>query len=191
MDITAELIERSGGACELCLAKSELKEEAVEPTKSRGGDDYVYVCASCSSQLQTPEQMDPNHWRCLNEAIWSEVDAVKVVAYRVLSQLKDEGWPNDLLEMIYLEDNVRDWAKAGMSIDNEQKVIHRDCNGAILSAGDNIVLIKDLVVKGANFTAKRGAAVRGISLVFDNENQIEGRVNGQHIVILTQFVKKY
>ncbi len=63
MNVTAELIERSGGACELCLAKSELKEEAVEPTKSRGGDDYVYVCATCLSQLQNPEQMNPNHWR--------------------------------------------------------------------------------------------------------------------------------
>ncbi len=126
----------------------------------------------------------------MNDAIWSEVDAVKVVAYRVLAQLKGEGWPNDLLEMMYMEDDVKDWAKAGMSIDSELKIIHRDSNGAVLSAGDNVVLIKDLVVKGANFTAKRGAAVRGISLVFDNENQIEGRVSGQHIVILTQFVKK-
>ena len=45
-------------------------------------------------------------------------------------------------------------------------------------------------VKGANFTAKRGTAVRDISLVADNEAQIEGRVNGQRIVILTKFVKK-
>ena len=38
--------------------------------------------------------------------------------------------------------------------------------------------------------AKRGTAVRRISLDMDNENHIEGRVDGQHIVILTQFVKK-
>ena len=190
MDIRAELIERSGGVCELCLAKSELTQEAVEPTKSRGGDDYVYVCITCSSQIQDPKEMDPNHWRCLNEAIWSEVAAVKVVAFRVLSQLKDEGWTNDLLEMMYLEDEVKDWAKAGLLIDGASKLVHRDSNGVTLSTGDNVVLIKDLVVKGANFTAKRGTAVRGISLVHDNEDQIEGRVSGQHIVILTQFVKK-
>jgi protein PhnA len=53
-----------------------------------------------------------------------------------------------------------------------------------------VTLTKDLTVKGANFTAKRGTAVRNISLVFDNEGQIEGRVNGQRIVILTKFVKK-
>ncbi len=53
-----------------------------------------------------------------------------------------------------------------------------------------MVLIKDLPVKGAGFTAKRGTAVRGISLVHDNAGHIEGRVEGQRIVILTAFVRK-
>ncbi|MCK4709481.1 MAG: alkylphosphonate utilization protein, partial [Gammaproteobacteria bacterium] len=69
-------------------------------------------------------------------------------------------------------------------------VKHIDSNGNILQAGDTVTLIKDLNVKGANFTAKRGAAVRGISLVADNPEHIEGRVNGQQIVILTKFIKK-
>jgi protein PhnA len=59
-----------------------------------------------------------------------------------------------------------------------------------LESGDTIVLIKDLDVKGANFTAKRGTAVRNIKLVKDNVEQIEGKINGQGIVILTQYVKK-
>jgi len=37
---------------------------------------------------------------------------------------------------------------------------------------------------------KRGTAVRNIGLVADNPAQIEGRVNDQRIVILTEFVKK-
>ena len=53
-----------------------------------------------------------------------------------------------------------------------------------------MVLIKDLTVKGAGFTAKRGTAVQRISLVADNPAHIEGRVEGQRIVILTEFVKK-
>ena len=61
---------------------------------------------------------------------------------------------------------------------------------ALLAQGDTVVLIKDLVVKGANFTAKRGTAVRRIALVPDNAGQIEGKVEGQRIVILTEFVKK-
>ena len=52
------------------------------------------------------------------------------------------------------------------------------------------LFLKDLNVKGGGFTAKRGTAVRNISLVHDNHEHIEGRVNDQHIVILTQYVKK-
>ena len=53
-----------------------------------------------------------------------------------------------------------------------------------------MTLIKDLNVKGTTFTAKRGTSVRRISLVPDNAEHIEGKVNGQQIVILTKFVKK-
>jgi protein PhnA len=60
----------------------------------------------------------------------------------------------------------------------------------VLEAGDTVTLVKDLNVKGTNFTAKRGTAVRGISLVADNPEHIEGRVSGQQVVILTKFVKK-
>ncbi|MCF8466543.1 MAG: alkylphosphonate utilization protein [Sneathiella sp.] len=67
---------------------------------------------------------------------------------------------------------------------------HLDSNGVALSSGDTVILIKDLNVKGAGFTAKRGTAVRSISLVPDNAAHIEGRVEGQQIVILTEFVKK-
>jgi protein PhnA len=97
----------------------------------------------------------------------------------------------DLLEMMYLDEDALEWAKAtGEDQDDEGKVVHKDSNGNILFDGDSVVLIKDLDVKGANFTAKRGAPVHNIKLVFDNAEQIEGRVEGQHIVILTQYVKK-
>ena len=69
-------------------------------------------------------------------------------------------------------------------------LVHKDANGAVLANGDTVVLIKDLPVKGAGFTAKRGTAVRSISLVHDNAGHIEGRVEGQRIVILTEFVKR-
>ena len=65
-----------------------------------------------------------------------------------------------------------------------------DSNGTPLETGDTVVLIKDLNVKGGGLTAKRGTAVRKITLVHDNAEQIEGKVDGQQIVILTQFVKK-
>jgi len=124
--------------------------------------------------------------------MWSEVDAVKVVAWRMLNRLKNEGWTQDLLDMIYLEDDVLKWAAStGEADDESEAIIHKDANGALLENGDTVVLTKDLNVKGgASFVAKRGTSVRRISLVWDNAEQIEGRVEGQQIVILTKFVKK-
>ena len=66
----------------------------------------------------------------------------------------------------------------------------KDANGNPLQDGDDVIVIKDLKVKGASFVAKRGTAVRRISLVHDNPEHIEGKVDGQQIVILTKYVKK-
>jgi protein PhnA len=51
-------------------------------------------------------------------------------------------------------------------------------------------LIKDLKVKGSSMVAKQGTAVRNIRLDHENADYIEGRVDGQTIVIITQYVKK-
>ncbi len=89
---------------------------------------------------------------------------------------------------MYLDEDTLDWARHGSS--ESVSVLHKDSNGNTLENGDTVVLIKDLNVKGANFTAKRGTAVRRISLVADNPEHIQGRVNDQVIIILTKFVKK-
>ena len=186
-----KLIERSGSACELCSSTSGLQVYTVEPGNSTVADQNILVCDTCFTQINDPAKCDSNHWRCLNESMWSEVPAVKVVAWRMLNRLRSEGWPQDLLDMLYLDDETLNWAKAtgeGREIEAAQK--HVDSNGAVLENGDSVVLIKDLDVRGANFTAKRGTAVRNIRLVHDNPEQIEGKINGQSIVILTQYVKK-
>jgi protein PhnA len=109
----------------------------------------------------------------------------------MLHRLKNEGWPKELLEMMYLTDDELAIAKAtNEHLDDSEKVIHRDCNGVILEAGDTVVLIKDLKVKGSSMVAKQGTAVRRISLDHENANYIEGKVNGTQIVIITEYVKK-
>jgi protein PhnA len=131
---------------------------------------------------------DAPHWQCLQGAIWSDVPAVQVTAWRALQALRREAWAQDLLDTVYLAPDVLTWAEALGDVAPD--VVHRDVNGVVLASGDTVVLIKDLNVKGAGFTAKRGTSVRGISLVAENDAQIEGRVEGQRIVILTEFVKK-
>jgi len=191
MSTEQALKDRSESKCELCNSTQNLQVYEVPPGSNATADECILICDTCREQIENPDKVDVNHWRCLNESMWSQVPAVQVMAWRMLTRLRAEGWPQDLLDMLYLEADLLDWAQAsgeGQSV--EDAVKHRDSNGAVLEAGDTVTLIKDLNVKGANFTAKRGTAVRGISLVADNPEHIEGRVEGQRIVILTQFVKK-
>jgi protein PhnA len=116
--------------------------------------------------------------------MWSEVPAVAVMSYRLLNSLGRQ----DLVDMMYMEEDIKTWADAGIS--NEEKLIYKDANGVILQAGDTVVITKDLDVKGTGFVAKRGTAVRNIGLVADDNQHIEGRVNGVKIHILTKFLKK-
>jgi len=182
-----ELAKRSNGVCEICGSTEGLTTYIVPPRTNATMDNAIHVCATCSEQLNDEDKIDPNHWRCLNDSMWSEVEGVKVVAWRMLNKLKAEGWPNDLLDMMYMEDDTLKWAKEGQ---NESGLKHVDSNGVELQTGDSIFLIKDLKVKGGGFTAKRGTAVRNIRLVHDNHLHIEGKVDGQTIVILTEYVKK-
>lgn len=191
MPILTALKERNNSACELCGSTDELSIFEVPPVKEPNSDKSVLVCKTCQSQLDKETPMDNNHWRCLNDSMWSQVPAVQVTAFRLLTRLSStEGWAQDLLDMFYMEDETKAWADYGVAADNIEEVPPtRDSNGTILVAGDNVTLIKDLEVKGAGFTAKRGTPVRNISIL-DNPEQIEGRVEGVRIVLLTCYLKK-
>jgi len=185
------LHKRSGSQCELCAATENLKVYAVLPTKKGGLDENILACSTCLDQIENPDNLDLNHWRCLNDSMWSEHTAVQVVAWRMLSRLRKNGWPQELLEQMYFDEETLAWAQAtGEGEEDENKVIHRDVNGVILETGDSVVLIKDLKVKGSSMVAKQGTAVRNIRLDHENAEYIEGRVDGQTIVIITQYVKK-
>jgi len=191
MSTESDLQARSESKCELCSATENLSVYEVPPNSNGGLDQSILLCATCQDQIENPANVNANHWRCLNDSMWSQVPAVQVMAWRMLNRLRAEGWPQDLLDMLYLDDETQKWAQStGEGLDDEDRVIHKDSNGNILEAGDTVTLIKDLEVKGANFTAKRGTSVRNISLSPDNAEHIEGRVDGQQIVILTKFVKK-
>ena len=190
MNTEQTLQDRSDSKCELCSASNNLNVYDVPPTSDGSAEQAILICNTCEDQINNPDNINEDHWRCLNDSMWSQVPAVQIMAYRMLSRLSSYGWPQDLLDMLYLEDDLLNWAKLDLSDNTDDSVVHKDSNGAILEAGDTVTLIKDLNVKGANFTAKRGTAVRAISLGPDNTDPIEGRVEGQRIVILTQFVKK-
>ncbi len=191
MSLLQELQNRSGNKCELCTSKNDLSIYEVKPVSTGGVDGSLLACATCVDQIENSENTDTNHWRCLNDSMWSEFRAVKIVAWRMLSRLRKEGWSQDLLDMMYLEDDDMRFAKeSGDHLDESEKIIHRDANGAILKAGDSVVLIKDLKVKGSSMIAKQGTAVRRISLDHENAKYIEGKVGPAQIVLITDYVKK-
>ena len=168
-------------ACTLCAALD------ATPVTLAPGADVALLCPVCAAALSGDITPGPR-WRCLGDAIWSEDPATQIAAWRLLQALPGEAWAADLLETAYLDPEVL--ARAQASDAGEPGVEHRDSNGALLVHGDTVTLIKDLPVKGSSMVAKRGTSVRGIRLVRDNPDQIEGRVNDQQIVILCQFVKK-
>ena len=180
--MSKELIARSNGACELCGSDDSLSALEVAPSDG-STEQSIYVCANCKSQIESTE-LDENHFNCLNDAMWSETPAVAVMSYRLLNALGRQ----DLVDMMYMEEDVKAWADAGLP--DENALVYKDANGVILNAGDTVVITKDLDVKGTGFTAKRGTAVRNIGLVPNDAEHIEGRVNGVKIHILTKYLKK-
>lgn len=191
MSLERRLKQRSDSKCELCTSEENLKVFEVPNSPKIDLDGNILLCAKCIGQIEKPETLEANHWRCLNDSMWSAQAPVQIMAWRMLQRLKGEGWPQDLIAMMYFDEEMQSWAEAeGDGVDTSDAIVHRDSNGVVLQAGDNVVLIKDLKVKGSSMVAKQGTAVRRISLDRENADYIEGKVDGQQIVIITQYVKK-
>jgi protein PhnA len=185
------LLQRSERKCELCKSGNNLKIYEVPPHKGTYEETCIMICDKCFAQVEKKEELDGSHWSCLSESMWSEVPGVQVVSWRMLNRLRNESWAADNLDMMYLDEERLAWAKATGDHENDASVdLHKDCNGQVLQNGDSVVLIKSLDVKGSTLNAKMGTLVKNIRIVEDNTEQIEGRIEGQVIVILTKYVRK-
>lgn len=70
------------------------------------------------------------------------------------------------------------------------EVVVRDANGTVLADGDQVTLIKDLDVKGAGQTLRRGTLIKSIRLTGDPQ-EIDCRYEGiKGLVLRAEFVKK-
>lgn len=91
MSLLEDLKSRSGNQCELCTTTSDLEIYEVLPISTGGVDGSILACKTCVEQIKDTDKTDANHWRCLNDAMWSEFSPVKVVAWRMLHRLKKDG----------------------------------------------------------------------------------------------------
>jgi protein PhnA len=94
-------------------------------------------------------------------------------------------------DYIYDEESG-EWISAAQAREKAAQggVVVRDAVGNVLADGDQVTLIKDLVVKGAGQTLKRGTLIRSIRLTGD-EQEIDCRYEGiKGLVLRAEFVKK-
>ncbi|PRD48665.1 PhnA protein [Sphingobacterium haloxyli] len=191
MSLEHQLIERSDNRCELCNNTATLSIYTVPPDVQQTADNAVYVCNICLDQIEKREQMNSEHWKVLSQTMWSAYPAVQVAAWRMLSRLRHEGWAAENLDILYLDDESLEWARKTGDHEQEGTIqFHIDSNGTRLHEGDTVVLVKTLDVKGSSLSAKLGTVVKNIRLVPDNPEQIEGKIEGQTIVILTRYLRK-
>lgn len=81
-------------------------------------------------------------------------------------------------------------AKAAPETAASDTVEVRDAVGNLLADGDQVTLIKDLAVKGAGRTLKRGTLIRSIRLTGDPQ-EIDCRYEGiKGLVLRAEFVRK-
>jgi protein PhnA len=171
-----EIFDRANNKCELCESDNNLS--IYEVFKSDNNDGYVLLCETCRSQIES-ENYDKNLFNCLNNAMWSEVPAVKILSYKILSALGR----NDLTDMMYLTDEE-------MAIANKKEEKILDANGNELKNGDNVTVIKDLDVKGAGKTIKRGTVVKNIRMC-DVPGHVSCRVDGiGQVYLKAEFLRK-
>jgi protein PhnA len=74
-------------------------------------------------------------------------------------------------------------------MDENDELIVRDSNGAVLKDGDSVTVIKDLKVRGSSSVIKRGTMVKNLRLTNDAD-EVEGKVEKSVMVLRTEFLKK-
>lgn len=191
MKLEEVLHQRSGGKCELCGSINNVQVYEVQPQNGRDENNCIRACEKCRAQVDKKEELDSNHWKILSETMWSEVPGVQVIAWRILNRLRNESWAADNLDLLYLDEDKLQWASAtGDHVGDANVELHKDAYGVQLQQGDTVILTKNLDVKGASVNARLGTVIKNIRLVPDNTEQIEGKIDGQQIVILTKYVRK-
>lgn len=181
--------QRSGNKCELCGNEGNVIYE-VKPQAKRTEENCIFICNKCLAQIEKKEEPDAEHWKVLKDTMWSEVPGIQVMAWRMLNRFRNEAWAAESLEVLYLDDDNLEWAKASGDHNSDASAVHRDAYGVLLQGGDTVILTNSLDVKGSSVNARVGTVIKNIRLVPGNIEQIEGKIEGQQIVVLTKYVRK-
>jgi protein PhnA len=86
-------------------------------------------------------------------------------------------------------DCAHEWPAVAAELEAEVAQVHKDAHGNILNDGDTVTLIKDLKVKGSSLVIKGGTKIKNIRLV-DGDHDIDCKVDGQNMLLKSEFMKK-
>ncbi|XKM12487.1 zinc ribbon domain-containing protein YjdM [Orbaceae bacterium ac157xtp] len=91
-------------------------------------------------------------------------------------------------ELFVCPECAHEWNPA-QAEQNHEVLEVKDSNGNLLADGDDIILIKDLKLKGSSSVLKKGAKAKGIRLV-EGDHEIDCKIDGMKIMLKACFVKK-
>ncbi len=86
-------------------------------------------------------------------------------------------------------DCPHEWSATSSTEEVEETRVQKDAHGNILNDGDTVTLIKDLKVKGSSLVIKGGTKIKNIRLV-DGDHDIDCKVDGQSMLLKSEFMKK-
>lgn len=108
-----DLARRAKSHCELCGVSGEKLEVFEVPPEPPvpNIEQCALLCHQCIEQISEPKKFQAGeHWRCLQQAAWSEIPAIQVLAVRLLKrQASSEDWARETLEGLYLDEDVEAW----------------------------------------------------------------------------------
>lgn len=78
---------------------------------------------------------------------------------------------------------------SGEESQEEEARVWKDSNGNVLQDGDDVILIKDLKVKGSSIVLKKGTKAKNIRLV-DGDHDVDCKIDGQPFSLKSEFLKK-
>lgn len=109
-----DLARRAKSRCELTGAAGvPLRAYEIPPVPEDPDiERTLLISQECHEMLECPGHLAGRHWQCLAEAVWSEMPAVQVVAWRMLNELaKREDWAREVLDEVFLDPEVEEWAR--------------------------------------------------------------------------------
>src|SRR3989338_1911820 len=95
-----DILQRAGNACEFCGAGDGLEAVDIAPAGE------IALCPACRGE----EDVQPDHWRCLEGAAWTAEPAVQLAVWRKLGTI-DAAWAAEAREGMTLLPEGQGWSE--------------------------------------------------------------------------------